>query len=53
MALTKENLVQLIAIQEADTSLDKLKSDMDNIPVFIVPCAVGAVVREHQDSIAG
>src|SRR2546428_8836840 len=35
MALTKENLIQLIAIQEADASLDRVKSDMDKIPVFI------------------
>src|SRR5437016_3461750 len=35
MALTKENLVQLIAIQEADAALDHIKSDMDKIPVFI------------------
>jgi hypothetical protein len=35
MALTKENLGQLIAIQEADASLDKVKADMDKIPVFI------------------
>ncbi len=35
MALTKENLIQLIAIQEQDASLDKQKSDMDKIPVFI------------------
>lgn len=35
MALTKDNLIQLIAIQGQDAALDKLKADMDKIPVFI------------------
>jgi predicted nucleic acid-binding Zn-ribbon protein len=35
MALTKDNLIQLIAIQEQDAALDKLKADIDKIPVFI------------------
>jgi predicted nucleic acid-binding Zn-ribbon protein len=35
MALTKDNLLQLIKIQEQDAALDKLKADIDKIPVFI------------------
>ena len=33
MGLTKENLQQLVALQEHDAALDKLKSEMDKIPV--------------------
>ncbi|MBI3553713.1 MAG: hypothetical protein HY077_14545 [Elusimicrobia bacterium] len=50
MALTKENLIQLIAIQEADASLDKLKSDMDNIPVFVANLREAIETEKHKAS---
>lgn len=41
MALSKEIFSQLLALQEQDAALDKLKSEMDKIPVEI------AVLRER------
>lgn len=35
MALSKENLVQLISLQEKDAALDKVKSTLDQIPVMV------------------
>lgn len=35
MALTKENLQQLVALQEKDSALDKVKATLDAIPVMI------------------
>ena len=35
MALTKENLQQLIALQQQDAALDKIKSAIEKIPVMI------------------
>lgn len=35
MALSKENLQQLIALQQQDAALDKIKSAIDKIPVMI------------------